>query len=136
MHNEFFLKMNIKLGEPLVIGQTDQGLFKVIPIIGGNFRGKLTGKVLAFGGDFNYRYDDCYSQAHARYILECEKECLYVDNTIAVDKNKSLLTHLHFTCDKNGKFGDFNYRTFLGKLISGDKESVIIEVYEVKDNDK
>lgn len=133
MHRKLFATLDIDLGQRLNVGQTEQGLFKIIPITGGTVTGKLTGRVLPFGGDFNHKYDSRFSRAHARYLIECNDELIYVDNEANIDKKKDSFTHLHFISDKNGNFSDLNYRTFNGKIVDGNDTHVLIEVYEVTD---
>lgn len=133
MHSELFATLEVELGPRLNVGHTDQGFFKIIPIIGGTITGKLNGKIVPFGGDFNHRYDDRFSKAHALYLLKCNEELIYVDNQADIDKKTSSFTHLRFVADKNGNYHDLNYRTFNGKIVEGDDAHVLIEVYEVMD---
>ncbi|HEY1779683.1 MAG TPA: DUF3237 domain-containing protein [Roseiarcus sp.] len=72
----------VEVGEPIAIGETPQGLRRVVPITGGTLRGKrLSGTILAGGADFQIIGRDGFTRLEARYVLRLDDGALiYVDN--------------------------------------------------------
>ena len=72
----------VEVGEPIAIGETPQGLRRVVPITGGTIRGeRLNGTVLAGGADFQIIGPDGFTRLEARYVIRLDDGALvYVDN--------------------------------------------------------
>jgi len=72
----------VAVGEPIAIGETRQGLRRVVPITGGTVRGeRLNGTVLAGGADFQVICPDGFTRLEARYVIRLDDGALvYVDN--------------------------------------------------------
>ena len=72
----------VEVGEPIAIGETPQGLRRVVPIAGGTIRGaRLNGTVLAGGADFQIIGPDGFTRLEARYVVRLNDGALvYVDN--------------------------------------------------------
>lgn len=127
-----YIKINCKLGEPYRFGNTDKGYFKIIPITDGNFTGELSGKVLKFGGDFNYKFNDKRSTANARYILRTDDNYLiYIQNSGKIDKNHNMITHPTFITDQTGPYNFLNYKNFIGIIIPQNKNTITISIKEI-----
>lgn len=82
---ELILELNVDITEPLVIGQTNQGYTKVIPISGGSFCGaQLKGHIVPGGADWNTAMgktpDDPSGirQIFAKYVI-CTDEGDYIN---------------------------------------------------------
>lgn len=72
----------VDVGPPQEVGDTPQGRRRVIPILGGRVEGRLQGKVLPGGADFQLIRSATYTDIHARYVIETpEGERVYVENT-------------------------------------------------------
>jgi hypothetical protein len=67
---ELLLEVRADLGAPSVVGQTPEGLRRVLPILGGTFEGpRLRGEVLAGGADWQYVRADEVTVVDAQYLL-------------------------------------------------------------------
>jgi hypothetical protein len=78
----FVLKASVQLGQAQLIGRTNKGVRRIVPIVGGSFEGPdLRGAVLNFGADWQMIYDNGYMELDARYTLQTEGGGLiYVSN--------------------------------------------------------
>jgi hypothetical protein len=75
--------IRVLLGAPVVVGETHEGLRRVIPITGGSIQGPgLSGSVLAAGADYQVIRPDGYTTLDARYVVRLDDGALvYVVNT-------------------------------------------------------
>jgi hypothetical protein len=73
----------IQVGAPITIGETAEGLRRVVPILGGAITGpKLSGKILPAGADYQVIRADGFSRLDARYAAELDDGAmLYIVNT-------------------------------------------------------
>lgn len=73
----------VEVGEPIAVGETGEGLRRVVPILGGWVRGpRLSGRILPAGADFQVIRADGYTTLEARYVVELDDGALvYVVNT-------------------------------------------------------
>ena len=76
------LRAEIDLASPQELGETPLGRRRVIPIIGGSFRGeKLSGRVLPGGADWQVIRSDGVAELDARDTLETtDRALIYVRN--------------------------------------------------------
>jgi Protein of unknown function (DUF3237) len=75
--------LHVLIAPPIAIGETHEGLRRVIPIIGGTIKGpRLSGTVLAAGADYQLIRSDGYTTLEARYVVRLDDGVLiYVVNT-------------------------------------------------------
>jgi hypothetical protein len=73
----------ITVGVPISIGETAEGLRRVVPILGGVITGpKLSGKILPAGADYQVIRADGFTTLDARYAAELDDGAmLYIVNT-------------------------------------------------------
>lgn len=65
------------LEAPLVMGQTPDGLKRVVPIVGGTFAGpKIRGTLVPGGADWQYVRADGVTVVEARYLLRTDDDVL------------------------------------------------------------
>lgn len=78
----FLATIEVDVGEVLVVGPTDGGVRRVVPILGGSVSGpELTGTVLPVGEDFQLLRSETVSELHARYLIRTDQgELITVDN--------------------------------------------------------
>lgn len=82
---EFAFGLNARLGDMMVIGQSPEGLRRMIPIVDGTFSGpRLQGRVLGGGADWQFVRDDGVTVAEAVYLLETH------DGTLIQVRNRGL----------------------------------------------
>lgn len=79
---EYVATLRIEVGEPVVVGETVDGVRRVIPIRGGRVSGPLgTGRVLPGGADYQLIRTATLTELEAKYAIEFDDgERLYVDN--------------------------------------------------------
>lgn len=72
----------VEVGAPIAIGETAQGLRRVVPITGGIITGgRLNGTILKAGADFQIIGADGFTQVEARYVARLDDGALvYVEN--------------------------------------------------------
>ncbi|HEX2942348.1 MAG TPA: DUF3237 domain-containing protein [Rhodopila sp.] len=72
----------VQIGPPIAVGKTNEGLRRVIPILGGTVTGpRLHGSILAAGADYQVIRDDGYTTLDARYVIKLDDGSLvYVVN--------------------------------------------------------
>lgn len=78
----FFADLSVIVGPPQEVGNTAQGLRRVIPIIGGGASGVgWTAQVLAGGADFQLVVSNTLALLDARYCLQTDGgDLIYVQN--------------------------------------------------------
>jgi hypothetical protein len=72
----------VEVGAPIAIGETAQGLRRVVPITGGTIQGiRLNGTILNAGADFQIIGPDGFTRLEARYVARLNDGTLvYVEN--------------------------------------------------------
>lgn len=75
--------IRVLIAVPIAVGETHEGLRRIIPIIGGTIQGpRLSGSVLAAGADYQVIRPDGYTTLDARYVVRLDDGALiYVVNT-------------------------------------------------------
>jgi hypothetical protein len=75
-------ELRVAVAEPIAVGETPNGLRRIVPILGGEVVGpKLFGRVLPGGADYQLIRADGYSMLDARYLIEATDGALiYVVN--------------------------------------------------------
>src|SRR6185437_7377845 len=60
----------VQVGAPIAIGETGQGLRRVVPITGGTIQGeRLNGTILNAGADYQIIGADGFTRLEARYVV-------------------------------------------------------------------
>lgn len=143
------MRINVKLGPALDIGQVPGGYRRVIPIIGGSFEGdRLRGEVLPGGADWNLVRPDGTVYLWARYTLRTD------DGTLIMITNDGLqpgaedvmarilagesidmsewyaVTRPSFEVAP-GPYQFLNERIFVGALTPAGSDAVVIDIDEV-----
>ena len=72
----------VEVGPPIAVGETAQGLRRVVPITGGTIQGaRLNGTILNAGADFQIIGPDGFTRLEARYVARLDDGTLvYVEN--------------------------------------------------------
>ena len=73
-------ELSVEVAAPIVVGDTPAGLRRVIPITGGTVTGRINGRVLAGGADFQILRRDDVAELEARYVIETPTGLVYVVN--------------------------------------------------------
>ena len=74
---------SVEVGAPIAVGETAQGLRRVVPIIGGVIQGmRLNGTILNAGADYQIIGPDGFTRLEARYVARLDDgSMLYIENT-------------------------------------------------------
>ncbi|MBL5973600.1 MAG: DUF3237 domain-containing protein [Candidatus Leucobacter sulfamidivorax] len=79
---EFFARIDVRVGQPVEVGETIDGVRRVIPILGGTVSGPgIGGTVLEAGADFQLIRTATLTELEAKYAIETEEgERIYIEN--------------------------------------------------------
>lgn len=79
---KFFADANVVVAPPQVVGQGPRGVRRLIPILGGEFKGEgWHARVVQGGADFQLIVSDTLTELDARYMLELDGgDKIYVQN--------------------------------------------------------
>ncbi|HBK05892.1 MAG TPA: DUF3237 domain-containing protein [Acetobacteraceae bacterium] len=75
--------VTIQVGDPITIGETHEGLRRVVPILGGTVGGpRIKGTILPAGADYQVIRADGYTTLDARYVARLDDGAMiYIVNT-------------------------------------------------------
>ena len=118
---EFVCEIMVIVGKPQEIGDTGTGTRKIIPLLGGEFKGPaIQGKVLDGGFDWQLIKHNGIADVDARYVLETDDGVLiYLSNKGLRIASENVLQQL-----ANGEkvdAGKYYFRTVPSFETSGDK---------------
>jgi hypothetical protein len=86
----------VEVAPPIDVGETPDGRRRLVPILGGRFHGRLQGRVLPGGADFQLIKGPSLVYLQARYVLETEdKELVYIENDAIRVASPELLARLN-----------------------------------------
>jgi len=81
LQTKYVFTITARIGEMTTAGDIGHGVRRIIPIIGGDVRGDINGKVLAFGADFQIIRPNELIELEAKYALETDDGAtVYVEN--------------------------------------------------------
>src|SRR5215469_4281720 len=81
LETRYVFTVTARIGEVISAGETGIGVRRIIPIIGGEVQGQVTGKVLPFGADFQTIRPSELIDLEARYAFETDDGAtVYVEN--------------------------------------------------------
>ena len=81
LETKYVFTITAKIGDVITAGETGIGVRRIIPIIGGEVKGAITGKVLPFGADFQTIRPNELIDLEAKYAFETDDGAVvYVEN--------------------------------------------------------
>jgi hypothetical protein len=81
LETRYVFTITARIGEVVTAGETGIGVRRIVPIIGGEVEGTITGKVLPFGADFQIIRPGELIDLEARYAFETDDGAtVYVEN--------------------------------------------------------
>ena len=81
LETKYVFTITAKIGDVVTAGETGIGVRRIIPIIGGEVKGAITGKVLPFGADFQTIRPNELIELEAKYAFETDDGAvIYVEN--------------------------------------------------------
>jgi hypothetical protein len=81
LQTRYVFTITARVSEVTTVGDIGHGVRRIIPIIGGDVRGDVNGKVLAFGADFQIIRPNELIELEAKYAFETDDGAtVYVEN--------------------------------------------------------
>ena len=81
LETRYVFTITARIGEVVSAGEIGTGVRRIIPIVGGEVRGAVNGKVCPFGADFQIIRPSELIELEARYALETDDGAIiYVEN--------------------------------------------------------
>lgn len=111
------------------------GYLRVIPIVGGTVEGRVKGRVVSGGADWNTEKQNGAAHVFAKYLLETyDEEFIAVENEGVLEKDSDarIKTVPTFTVDENGRYAWLNKGVYVGSLEGGKAPNTVeIHVYKL-----
>jgi hypothetical protein len=127
----YVFSLAIRIGAPIVAGETGHGLRRVIPVLGGEVRGAISGKIHPCGADFQVIRPDGFTELEAKYTFETDDGAvIYIENIGIRFGPKQLLDRIakgeavdpaliYFRSVPRFETGAANYRWLMQNLFIG-----------------
>jgi hypothetical protein len=127
----YVFSLAIRIGAPIVAGETGHGLRRVIPVLGGEVRGAISGKIHPCGADFQVIRPDGFTELEAKYTFETDDGAvIYIENIGIRFGPKELLDRIakgeavdpsliYFRSVPKFETGAANYRWLMRNLFIG-----------------
>src|SRR5947209_18145930 len=81
LETKYVFTITAKIGDVITAGETGIGVRRIIPIIGGEVKGAITGRVLPYGADFQIIRPNELIDLEAKYAFETDDGAIvYVEN--------------------------------------------------------
>src|SRR3954452_6455550 len=81
LETKYVFTVTARIGDVVTAGETGIGIRRIIPIVGGEVTGAITGKVLPFGADFQIIRPNELIDLEAKYAFETDDGAtIYVEN--------------------------------------------------------
>ena len=80
--SKYVFSLVIKVGTPIVAGETGWGLRRIIPILGGEMRGEgMKGTIFPCGADFQVIRPNGFTELEAKYAFQTDDGAIvYIEN--------------------------------------------------------
>ena len=147
LQTKYVFTITAHIGDVVTAGETGHGVRRIIPIVGGEVRGEITGKVCPFGADFQIIRPNELIELEAKYALQTDDGAvIYVENKGIRFGPVELLQKLKrgepvdpalIYCRTSPKFetGHEKYRWLMERLfvasVARHADRVIIDVHQV-----
>ena len=147
LQTRYVFTITARIGEVTSAGEIGSGVRRIIPIIGGEVKGEIIGKVLPFGADFQIIRPNELIELEAKYAFETDDGAVvYVENKGIRFGPVELLERLkrgepvdpkliYFRTVPKFETGDARYRWLMENLFvasaARDADRVVIDVYRV-----
>jgi hypothetical protein len=144
---KFVFSLAIQIGAPIVAGDLGYGIRRIIPILGGEVRGDVSGTILPCGADFQIIRPNGFTELEAKYTFETDDGAvIYIENIGIRFGPKDLLdriaqgeivdpSQIYFRSVPRFETGAANYRWLMENLFIGvgarHPDRVEIEVHQV-----
>jgi Protein of unknown function (DUF3237) len=144
----FVFSLAIKVGAPIVAGDTGHGVRRIIPILGGELNGEgIKGTIFPFGADFQTIRPNGFTEVEAKYAIEMDDGAVvYIENVGIRFGPKEQLDRIargetvdpaliYFRSVPRFETGSARYRWLMEKLFIGvgarHPDRVVVDVHQV-----
>ncbi|MGB4661454.1 MAG: DUF3237 domain-containing protein [Mobilitalea sp.] len=135
LDTEFIMKLHVNCEPDLEVKSDGSGYLRVIPIIGGYVEGKVNGRVVPGGADWNTTRENGIAHVFAKYLIKTEDgEYIAVENEgkIRFDEASVIKTTPRFQANDTGNYAWLNVGVYVASLDSGKEPGQVeITVYKM-----
>ncbi len=128
---EEIIKIHVQCEKDLEVKNDGSGFLRVIPIVSGWFEGKLEGKIVPGGADWNTTKENGVAHVFAKYLLQTDDgEYIAIENEGKIDTKepkRKIITVPKFQVNHDGKYAWLNAGVYVGEL-QGGKEVGQVEI--------
>ena len=133
---EEIFKIHVQCNDVYEVKNDGAGYLNVIPIVGGNFTGKVNGIVVNGGADWNTRRVNGDSHLFAKYLLQADNgDYIAIENEGKIgskDWDNRIKTVPRFQVNEESEFAWLNSGVYVGELTGGKaKNQVEITIYRL-----
>ena len=82
LSTKYVFSLAIKIGAPIVAGDTGHGVRRIIPILGGDLHGEgIKGTIFPYGADFQTIRPNGFTEVEAKYAFQMDDGAIvYIEN--------------------------------------------------------
>jgi hypothetical protein len=82
LSTKYVFSLAIKIGAPIVAGDTGHGVRRIIPILGGELHGEgIKGTIFPYGADFQTIRPNGFTEVEAKYVFQMDDGAIvYIEN--------------------------------------------------------
>lgn len=126
---EEIMRIHVQCERDMEVKDDGCGFLRVIPIVGGTFDGKLNGKIIPGGADWNTVQANQIGHVYAKYVLQTEDGTyISIENEGKIDMRipeGRIKTVPRFQVDDSSKYAWLNGGVYVGELNAGEKQGQI-----------
>jgi len=148
LSTKYVFSLGIKIGAPIVAGDTGHGVRRIIPILGGELHGEgIKGTIFPYGADFQTIRPNGFTEVEAKYAFQMDDGAIiYIENVGIRFGPKQLLDRIargeavdpaliYFRSVPKFETGAEKYRWLMENLFVGvgarHPDRVVIDVHQV-----
>jgi hypothetical protein len=148
LSTKYVFSLAIKIGAPIVAGDTGHGVRRIIPILGGELHGEgIKGTIFPYGADFQTIRPNGFTEVEAKYVFQMDDGAIvYIENVGIRFGPKELLDRIargeavdpaliYFRSVPKFETGAEKYRWLMENLFVGvgarHPDRVVIDVHQV-----
>jgi hypothetical protein len=148
LSTKYVFSLAIKIGAPIVAGDTGHGVRRIIPILGGELHGEgIKGTIFPYGADFQTIRPNGFTEVEAKYAFQMDDGAIvYIENVGIRFGPKELLDRIargeavdpaliYFRSVPKFETGAEKYRWLMENLFVGvgarHLDRVVIDVHQV-----
>ncbi len=136
LNADLIMVLHVECDPNYHVGPVSNGFLRVIPIISGQVDGKIKGRVVPGGADWNRQMMDGSMHVFAKYMLQTDDGVyISIENEGFIhdrDNKNRIKTRPSFEVANDSKYSWLNHGVYVGSLEEGHvKDSVLIHIYKL-----